>query len=92
MNEYSNRFIGKCIFKFMNKLLVKKQIMFIVSKKQPYIVLPFMGKILVLVKTGLAKSPLNNIIITIIDIINVQVSSLYFYLKKGLFTSNFEDF
>lgn len=53
--------------------------------------IPFMGKISALVKTGLAEPLLNNIV-TIIDINNVQVSSLCFYLKVGLFTSNSENF
>ena len=45
MNGYSNKFIEKCIFKFMNKLFVKKHIVFIVHKKKLYIVLQFMGRI-----------------------------------------------
>ena len=55
-NGYSNKFIDKCIFKFMNKLYIKKPVMLTVPKKQLYLVLPFMGKMSALVKSGLARS------------------------------------
>lgn len=90
MNKYSNRFIDKYIFKFMNKLSAQKPIVFIAPQKQAYNILPFMSKISVSLKNELAKSLLNDIIITII--INVQLSSPCFHLKMSLFTSNFEDF
>ena len=54
-NGYSNKFIDKCISIFMNKLYIKKSIMLAVPKKQQYLVLPFMGKISALVKSGLAR-------------------------------------
>ena len=40
----------------MNKLYIKKPVMLIVAKKQLYLVLPFMGKMPTLVKSGLARS------------------------------------
>ena len=43
-NGYSNKFINKCISKFMNKLYIKKPVMLAVPKKQLYLVLPLMGK------------------------------------------------
>ena len=43
-NKYSNKFIDKCIPKFMNKLYIKKPVMLTVPKKQLYLVLPSMGK------------------------------------------------
>ena len=55
-NGYSNNFIDKCISKFMNKLYIKKPVMLTVPKKQLYLVLPFMGKMSALVKSGLARS------------------------------------
>ena len=55
-NGYSNKFIDKCIFKFMNKLYTEKPVMLTVPKKQLYLVLPFMGKMSALVKSGLARS------------------------------------
>ena len=55
-NGYSNKFIDKCIFKFMNKLYINKPVMLTVPKKQLYLVLPFMGKMSALVKSGLARS------------------------------------
>ena len=55
-NGYSNKFIDKCISKFMNKLHIKKPAMLTVPKKQLYLVLPFMGKMSALVKSGLARS------------------------------------
>ena len=55
-NGYSNNFFDKCISKFMNKLYIKKPVMLTVPKKQLYLVLPFMGKMSALVKSGLARS------------------------------------
>ena len=55
-NRYSNKFIDKCISKFMNKLYIKKPVMLTVHKKQLYLVSPFMGKMSALVKPGLARS------------------------------------
>ena len=55
-NGYSNKFIDKCISKFMNKLYIKKPVMLTVPKKQLYLVLPFMGKMSALVKSGLVRS------------------------------------
>ena len=53
-NGYSNKFIGKCISKFMNKLYIKKPVMLTVPKKQLYLVLPFMGKMSIpYIKPGL---------------------------------------
>ena len=40
----------------MNKLYVKKFVMLTVPKKQLYLLLPFMGKMLALVKSGLIRS------------------------------------
>ena len=50
-NGYSNKFIDKCISKFMNKLYIKKPVMLTVPKKQLYLLLLFMGKMSALVKT-----------------------------------------
>ena len=55
-NGYPNKFIDKCISKFMNKLYINKPVMLTVPKKQLYLVLPFMGKMSALVKSGLARS------------------------------------
>ena len=55
-NGYSNKFIDKCISKFMNKLYIKKPVILTVPKKQLYLVLPFMGKMSALVKSGLVRS------------------------------------
>ena len=54
-NGYSNKFIDKCISKFMNKLYIKKPVMLTVPKKQLYLVLHFMGKMSALVKSGLVR-------------------------------------
>ena len=45
-NGYSNNFIDKCISKFMNKLYIKKPVMLTVPKKQLYLVLRYMGNII----------------------------------------------
>ena len=55
-NGYFNKSIDKCTSKFMNKLYFKKPVMLTVPKKQLYLVLPFMGKMSALVKSGLVKS------------------------------------
>ena len=55
-NWYSDKFIDKCISKFMNKLYIKKPVMLTVPNKQLYLVLPFIGKMSALVKSGLAWS------------------------------------
>ena len=55
-NGYSNKFIDKCISKFMNKLYIKKPVMVTVPRKQLYLVLPYMEKISALVKSGPARS------------------------------------
>ena len=55
-NGYCNKFIDKCISKFMNKLRIRKPVMLTVSKKQLYLALPYMGKMSALVKSGLARS------------------------------------
>ena len=39
----------------MNKLYIKKPVMLTVPKKQLYLVLPFMGKMSALVKSGLVR-------------------------------------
>ena len=53
---YSNKFIDKCISKFMNKLYIKKPVMLTVPKKEMYLVLSFMDKMSALVKSGLVRS------------------------------------
>ena len=53
---YSNKFIDKCISKFMNKLYLKKPAMLILPKKQLYLVLTFTGKMSALVKSRLVRS------------------------------------
>ena len=55
-NEYSHKFIDKCISKFMNKLYIKKPVVSKVPKKQLYLVLRFMEKMSALVTSGLARS------------------------------------
>ena len=56
-NGYSNKFIDKCISKFMHKFLkLQKPVTLTVPKKQLYLVLPLMGKMSALVKSGLIRS------------------------------------
>ena len=43
-NGYSNRFIDKCISKFMNKSYIKKPVMLTVSKEQLYFSVTFYGE------------------------------------------------
>ena len=55
-NGYSNKFIDKLIWKFMKKLYIKKPVMLTASKKQLYLVLPFIRKMSTLVQFGLVRS------------------------------------
>ena len=55
-NEYSEKFIDTCIYKFLNKLFIEKVTYLTVPKKELYIVLPFLGKSSSLLKTRLIKS------------------------------------
>ena len=55
-NGYSNKIIDKGISKFMNKLYIKKYVMLTFPKKLLYLVLPFIGKMSALVKSGLIRS------------------------------------
>ena len=43
-NGHSNRFIDKCISKFIDNLYIKKPVMLTVSKEKLYLLLPFSGK------------------------------------------------
>ena len=54
-DRYSNKFIDKCSSKFMNKLYIKKPAMLAIPQKQLYLVLPYMGKMSALVKSGLTR-------------------------------------
>ena len=73
-NGYSNKFIDKCISKFMNKLYIKKPAILTVPRKQLYLVLPFMGKMSALVKSGLTRS--------------LQKCLLFYKVKIAFKTSN----
>ena len=42
-NGYPNKFIDKCISKFMNKLYIKKPVMLTIPKKQLYYCVTFIG-------------------------------------------------
>ena len=55
LNGYSNKFFGKCILKFMNKLCIKKPVMLTIPKKQLYLELTFYGEN-VSIKSGLVRS------------------------------------
>ena len=43
-NGHSNRFIDKCISKFIDKLYIKILVMLTVSREKLYLLLPFWGK------------------------------------------------
>ena len=55
-NRYPLNFIDKCIFRFLNKMYTKKEMVHTVPKKDFLIVLPFLGSISGKVRNELMKS------------------------------------
>ena len=55
-NGYRDRFVDKCIFRFLNKLYEKKQPVQTVPKKEVTIMLPFLGSISWKIKNDLVSS------------------------------------
>ena len=53
---YSERFLDKCVKKFLNKIFIPKQIIQTAEKKQVTIVLPYMGMISTELKIKLHKT------------------------------------
>ena len=54
-NGYLRKIIDACVFKFLNKAFQPKPVTLTVPKKQIFIVLPFMGNMSGVIKTGLSK-------------------------------------
>ena len=48
--------IDACVFKFLNKFFELKSVTLTVPKKQFFFVLPFMGDMTCVIKTGLSKA------------------------------------
>ena len=55
-NGYPRKIIDACVFKFLNKFFEPKSVTLTVPKKQLFFVLPFMGNMLGVIKTGLSKA------------------------------------
>ena len=55
-NGYPRKIIDACVFKFLNKFFEPKPVTLTVPKKQLFIVLPFMGNMPGIIKTGLSKA------------------------------------
>ena len=55
-NGYPRKIIDACVFKFLNKVFEPKPVTLTVPKKQLFIVLPFMGNMSGVIKTGLSKA------------------------------------
>ena len=55
-NGYSERFLDKCVKKFLNKVFILKRIIQTTEKKQVTIVLPYMGMILTELKVKIHKT------------------------------------
>ena len=55
-NGYPRKIIDACVFKFLNKFFEPKPVTLTVPKKQLFIVLPFMGNMSGVIKTGLSKA------------------------------------
>ena len=43
-NSYPQNFVNQCIKKFLNKLLIKKDLNFMVPKRKLFLVLPYLGE------------------------------------------------
>ena len=50
------KIIDACVFKFLNKSFEPKPVTLTVPKKQLFVVLPFMGNMSGVIKTGLSKA------------------------------------
>ena len=55
-NGYPRKIIDACVFKFLNKFFEPKPVTLTVPKKQLFIVLPFMGNVSGVIKTGLSRA------------------------------------
>ena len=55
-NGYPKKIIDACVFKFLNKFLEPKSVTLTVPKKELFIVLPFIGSMSGVIKTGLSKA------------------------------------
>ena len=55
-NGYPRKIIDACVFKFLNKFFEPKPATLTVPKKQLFFVLPFMGNMSGVIKTGLSKA------------------------------------
>ena len=55
-NDYSERFLDKCVKTFLNKVFIPKRIIQTAEKKQVTIVLPYMGMISTELKVKLRKT------------------------------------
>ena len=55
-NGYPRKMIDACVCKFLNKIFEPKPVTLTVPKKQLFIVLPFMGNMSGVIKTGLSKA------------------------------------
>ena len=55
-NGYRRKIIDACVFKFLNKFFEPNPVTLAVPKKQLFIVLPFMGNMSGVIKTGLSKA------------------------------------
>ena len=60
-NAYPQKFIDKCIFRFLNRILEHKPIVTTVPKKEPRIVLPYLGNMSNITKTKLRKAVNKNL-------------------------------
>ena len=54
-NAYNQKFIDKCIQKFLNNMFIQRQQLRIVPKKELIIVLLYLGKMPEIVKTRLTR-------------------------------------
>ena len=85
-NDYPRKIIDACVFKFLNKFFEPKPVTLRVPKKQLFIVLPFMGNMSGVIKTGLSKALQKRLLVSKLWVIFKSSNHLksYFNFKDVL--------
>ena len=83
-NSYPRKIIDACVFKFLGKVFELKPVTLTVPKKQLFIVLPFIGNMSGVIKTGLSKALKKRLPFCKLQVIFKSINRLKSYF-------NFED-
>ena len=80
-NGYPSKFVDKCIFKFMNKKFAPISTVLTVPKKELNIILPYLGKNSLILKTNLTKTFSKNLRFCKVRVIFKTASTLKSYFR-----------